>query len=149
MKGKWEGSGTFTTSGPDMGPALQVGGLIGAAIGAALIVAAFAWLIITLAVVAVAARLYLLHRRNVAIAAIGAKGALMREEQRASAAARLTAQRAHELEVARVGAPVIHNHIDMAAIAAALFGTQPQPWPEPQPQPIRVKAEIVKPEMPR
>jgi len=116
----------------DPGGLIQVAVLAGAAVGAAVIIVEFAWLIITVGVLAVAARLWLLHRRNVAIAVIAARGELIRAEQRAREAAALTAQRAHEIDVARAGAQPIHIHnvIDPAPfVAAALtaLGVQPQP----------------------
>jgi hypothetical protein len=117
--------------GPGFSGLIQAGLLAGAAIGAAAVIIQFAWLIITLGAAAAALRLWLLHRRNLTLAAIAARGELIRAEQRALAAARVAEQRAHEIAVAEAGRPVIQNviHPDAlaAAFAAAAAGAQPQP----------------------
>lgn len=133
--GTWKGSGTFTTTGPAFSDIIQIGALIGVAIGAALIIEAFMWEIAVIGTAALAARLYILYRKTVILAQIHAKGLAMQEEQRTRADACLADQRRHELEVARVSAPVIQpviqNIIDPAMITAALVaavtGAQPQP----------------------
>jgi len=113
--------------------------IIGAAIGVAVVIVEYAWLIITLGAVAAAARLWLHHRRTLAITAIAAKGELIRAEQQARADAALERRERHELAVAAAGASRTevhaHTHIDPAAItaafAAAFTGAQPQPVPVP------------------
>jgi hypothetical protein len=119
--------------------------MAGAVIGIALIIVEFAWLIISLGVVAVAVRLYLLYRRTLVIAAIEAKGALIREEQRAFAAAELAAKRRHEIAVATASAPRIEiNNIipdPMAALTAA-WNTQPSYAAQPQPAHATLRGEL-------
>ena len=113
MQGTWKTTGG---SGPDFTGLIQVAVIAGVAIGAAVIVVELAWLIISVAVVAIAARLWLLYRRNVALADMA--DAFVREHAiRAAEAVKAAAeQRAHEIEVARAGAqPVqIINVIDPA-----------------------------------
>jgi hypothetical protein len=137
--------GTWTQTGgggPDLGGLIQLAVLVGAAIGIALIIAEFAWLVISLGVAAVAVRLYLLHRKNLVIAAIHARGALIREEQRAAAAVAFAAKHRHELAVAAASAPRIEiNNVipdSMAALAAALNTTRQSYTVQAQPQPARV-----------
>jgi len=137
MQGTWKTTG----GGADFSGLFQLAVIVGLAAGIAIIIAEFAWLVITVGVVAVAVRLYLLYRRTVILAAIAAKGVAMRAEQQAQAAAALAGRRAHEIEVARAGATIIQNIIDpasiTAAIAAAVAGAQQQPW-APQPVPLRM-----------
>jgi len=137
------GTWTETGGGFDPGGLIQVALIAGAAAGAAVIVMEFAWLIITAGAVAVAVRLYLLYRRNVAVAAIEAKGALIREEEAARAERRELLRHQRALEIAAAGRTVIQNIIplDPAAIAAAVAGAQQQPW-APQPQPVTIRAEV-------
>ena len=119
------------SGGPDLGGVVQVAALIGVAIGVAVVIAAFAWLVITAGVIAAAVRLYLLYRKNAALAAIAEAFAREHEIRAARADTRLAEQRAHELEVARVSAGAGRAAIDLPAIAAivaaAIAGAQPQP----------------------
>ena len=128
---RFEGTFRGRTTGPDFGDAIQFAVITGAAIGLAVIIAEFAWLILAAGAVAVAARLYLLHRKNVAIAVIAAKAALVRQEQAALAAAALDRRMRHEIAVAEAGRIVIQNVIDPAALIAAAMSAQPQPAPVP------------------
>lgn len=139
---RFEGTFQGRTTGPDFGDVIQFAVIIGGAIGLAVIIIEFAWLIITLGAVAVAFRLYLLHRKNVAIAVIAAKGELIRQEQAALEAAALERRERHEIEVARAGATVIQNVIDPAPFLAAITAAarpQPQPWSQPVPV---IRAEV-------
>jgi hypothetical protein len=141
--GTWQQTGG---GGPDLGGLIQLAVLAGTAIGIALVIAEFAWLVITLGVAAVAVRLYLLHRRNLVIAAIHAKGALMREEQQVAAAAALAAKRAHELAVAAASATRVEitNVIpdQTAALLAAAFNTRQSYTAQPQPARVTIRGEL-------
>lgn len=119
--------------GPDVGALIGPAVIIGIAVGVAVIIATFAWLVITAGVILAAVRLWILHRKNVATLAITAAFAREHEIREQKADARLAAQRAHELEVARVSAsaPASQGAIDLPAIAAivaaAVAGAQLQP----------------------
>jgi hypothetical protein len=119
-KGTWEGSGTWKTSGFDASGLAQVGVIAGVAVAVAVIIMQFAWLIVTVGVIAVAVRLWLLHRQNVTTAGWHAAAVREHEVRSTEQAKRLAEQRQHELDVARAGAPVIRNVIDPAALIAAL-----------------------------
>ena len=127
----------------DAGALIQFAAIMVTAACAAMIIMEFAWLIITASVIAAAVRLYLVYRRIVAIAAIEAKGALMREEQHARKAADLADQRRHELAVAAASAPTVNitNTIDpvaMLEMAARVAAGQAWGWrAEPAPVPRR------------
>lgn len=139
MRGTWQ-----TTSGGFDG-ILQVVLIVGAAAGLAVVVVEFAWLIITLGVAAVAVRLWLLHRKNAALAMIHATGIRLQEEQQARDDAALASRRRHEIEVARASAPVVNvnNTVDPAALIAAALNVQ-QPYTA-QAQPARViRGEVEK-----
>jgi hypothetical protein len=135
--GTWQGSGTWKSGGPDSSDVIQIAALVAVVVTVVMIVMAYAWLIISIGAVAVAGRLYILYRKNVTLAAIAARGVLMREEQRVQEAARLAGQRAHELEVARASATVIQNIIDPAALLAAALRQS-----GPQAVPVTVRAEV-------
>jgi hypothetical protein len=122
----------------DLGEVIQVAVIAGVAIGVAVIIAEFAWLIITLGVIAVAARLYLHYRRTVAIRAIAAQGERVRAEQAALEAAALERRMRHEIEVAKAGATVIQNIIDPAAITASVAAALTRAQQQPCPRPVRV-----------
>jgi hypothetical protein len=143
MRGTWQGSGTFKT-GADASDVIQVGALLAAVIGAVMIIMAFAWLIITAGLLVLTARLYLVYRKGAAVNRLAAKGELIRQEQREHAVSLLAAQRAHELEVARIGARALPAAapvtviIDGASIAAALATAAGAQLP---PQVIRAEVE--------
>ncbi len=126
--------------GPGIADLLPLAVLAGVAIGLAVIIIQFAWLILSGAAAAVAARLYLLHRAAVDSRVIAAAFAREHEIRRQEKAAALAAERQHELAVAAAGATVIQNIIDPRAIAAAL-GVQPQPQPWPQPARV-IRGEV-------
>jgi hypothetical protein len=142
---RFEGTFQGHTTGAEMGDIIQLGAIIGAGIGLALIIIEFAWLIITLGAVLVAFRLYLLHRKTEAIKFIAAKAELVRQEQAGLAAAALERRMRHELDVARAGATVIHNVIDTAPLVAAITAaTRPQePQWSAQPVPV-IRGEVAK-----
>ena len=121
----------------DAGVLIQFAAIVVAAACAVMIIMEFAWLIVTVSVIATAIRLWLVYRRVAAIAAIEARGVLMREEQRVRDAAELVDRRRHELAVAAASATQVHitNTIDPAAILAAAFGAAPVQY---QPDPVRV-----------
>jgi hypothetical protein len=136
MKGTWQTTGG---GGFDAGVLIQFAVIAVAAVCAVMIIMEFAWLIITVGVIATAVRLYLLYRRIVTIAAIEARGVLMREEQRAREVAELADRRRHELAVATASAPQVNitNTIDpvaMLEMAARMAAGQSQSWrAEPAP----------------
>jgi hypothetical protein len=141
--------GTWTQTGgggPDLGGLIQLAVMAGTAIGIALVIAEFAWLVIILGVVAVAVRLYLLHRKNLATAAIAAAFAAEHEIKRAFAAADLAAKRRHELAVAAASAPRVEitNVIpdSMAALAGALNTTRQSYTAQPQPARVTIRGEL-------
>ena len=139
--GTWQQTGGGG-GGVDLSGLIQVAVIVGVAAGIALVIAEFAWLVISLGVVAAAVRLYILYRRTVVMAAIAAQGVLIREEQRERAAAALADQRRHEIEVAQASrpviAPVIQIGADLLAAAAVAGAQQQQSWQQPQPVPLRV-----------
>jgi hypothetical protein len=120
------GGGRFDTS-----EVAQLAVITAAAIGLAVVIAEYAWLIVTLGAVAGAVRLYFHYRRTKVLAAIAAKGEQIRLEQAALKADAAERRMRHEVEVALAGRTVIQNIIDPAAIAAAFAaaatGAQRQP----------------------
>ncbi len=122
----------------DAGVLVQFAAIVVVAVCAVMIIMEYATLIITVGVIATAIRLYLLYRRIVTIAAIEARGVLMREEQRDRDAAELVDRRRHEIAVAAASAPQVNitNTIDPAAILAAAF--RADAWQPRQPEPVRV-----------
>ena len=146
-RGTWQGSGTWQSSGPDLSALLVPAAVIGAVAAMVMIIVEFAVLIAAVAgtmfVLAVALLAWWKLRVEPRHRAIIAEGFAARREAEAQQALQ---RQAFALALARAGAPVIQNVIDPAAVLGALFGV---PQPQPRPQPIRVKAEIVKPEVQR
>lgn len=136
--GSWKTTGG---GGPGVSALIGPAVIIAVAVAVAVIIIEFAWLIISLGVIAAAVRLWLLYRRNVALAGIA--DAFMQEHARRAAEAvkAVAEQRAHEIEVARAGAqPVqIINVIDPAALLAAGFA----------PRPASYRAEVIRAEVER
>ena len=143
-RGTWQGSGTWQSSGPDLAGLIVPAAVIGAVVAVvaiimefAVLIAAVAGTVFVLAVALLAWWKFCAEPKH--IAAIEDARAV----REAADAARAVQRHASALELARAGAPVICNVLDPAAIAAAFYGMQPQR------QPVRVKAEIVKPEVRR
>ena len=140
MKGTWQTTGG---GGFDVGVLIQFAAIVVAAVSAVMIIMEYATLIITVGVIATAIRLYLLYRRIVTIAAIEARGVLMREEQRARDAAEVADRRQHERDLAVLSAPQVNitNTIDpvaMLEMAARVAAGQAWGWrAEPAPVPRR------------
>jgi hypothetical protein len=139
---------TKCRKGMDASDVIQVGALLAAVIGAVMIIMAFAWLIITAGLLVLTARLYLVYRKGAAVNRLAAKGELIRQEQREHAVSLLAAQRAHELEVARIHAsgassgPSFDPLALAAVVAAAVAGAQQQ-------VPQQLQAQIVRGEVER
>ena len=148
-RGTWQGSGTWQSSGPDLAGLIVPVAVIGAVAAMVMIVVEFALLIAAVAgtmfVLAVALLAYWKLRVEPRHRAIIAEGFAARRE----AEGRQVEQRqAFTLALAQASAPVIHNHIDPAAILgaidpaviAAVLDLKQQPWPQ-QPQTIRAEVE--------
>ena len=130
MKGTWQGSGTWQTSGPDLTGLIIPAAIVGVAVAVVMVVMQFiVWILAFLGVVLVLGAGLLTWW----LLTQPARKARWAEAYRAAFAAREEAERqqalqrqAFALELARASAPVIQNIIDPALIAAAVAGAQLQ-----------------------